>query len=94
MEPAKWFFRKHEEEPTTEVAIRRALGEDVYVVLAGYDVADSVGHLRGRRSIRSSTGSGSVSRVLALRHRASRCCRSGRSRSRPRGAGRRGHDRG
>ena len=39
MEPAKWFFVKHEEEPTTEVAIRRAVGEDLYIVLGGYDVA-------------------------------------------------------
>jgi cytochrome c-type biogenesis protein CcmF len=40
MSPARWFFRKHEEEPTTEVAIRRAAGEDLYVVLAGYDPAN------------------------------------------------------
>ena len=39
MTPAKWFFNKHEQEPTTEVAIRRAAGEDLYIVLAGYDVA-------------------------------------------------------
>ena len=39
MAPAKWFFNKHEQEPTTEVAIRRAPAQDVYVVLAGYDVA-------------------------------------------------------
>ena len=39
MTPAKWFFNKHEQEPTTEVAIRRAPGEDLYIVLAGYDVA-------------------------------------------------------
>ena len=32
--PAKWFFRKHEEEPTTEVAIRRSFAEDLYLVLA------------------------------------------------------------
>jgi cytochrome c-type biogenesis protein CcmF len=38
MAPAKWFYNKHESEPTTEVAIRRAPGEDLYVVLAGYDV--------------------------------------------------------
>ena len=31
MYPAKWFFRKHEEEPTTEVAIRRTLAEDLYI---------------------------------------------------------------
>ncbi len=39
MEPARWFFKKREEEPTTEVAIRRGLAEDLYVVLAGYDAA-------------------------------------------------------
>src|SRR5262245_21244581 len=32
--PAKWHFRKHEQEPTTEVAIRRTLAEDLYVVMA------------------------------------------------------------
>ena len=39
MRPARWFFNKREEEPTTEVAIRRATGEDLYIVLAGYDPA-------------------------------------------------------
>ena len=39
MAPARWFFNKHEQEPTTEVAIRRAPGEDLYIVLGGYDVA-------------------------------------------------------
>src|ERR687887_660017 len=39
MAPAKWFFNKHEQEPTSEVAIRRATGEDLYIVLAGYDVS-------------------------------------------------------
>ena len=38
--PARWFFRKHETEPTTEVAIRRSLSEDVYVTLASYDIGD------------------------------------------------------
>ena len=33
----KWFFRKHEEEPTTEVAIRRALAEDLYIVLPAFE---------------------------------------------------------
>jgi cytochrome c-type biogenesis protein CcmF len=37
--PAKWFFRRHEQEPTTEVAIRRTLAEDLYIVLGGYDAA-------------------------------------------------------
>ena len=35
--PAKWFFREHENEPTTEVAIRRTLAEDLYIVMAAYD---------------------------------------------------------
>ena len=34
MYPARWFFRKHEAEPTTEVAIRRSMAEDLYLVLA------------------------------------------------------------
>jgi cytochrome c-type biogenesis protein CcmF len=40
MTPAKWFYAKHEQEPTTEVAIRRGVGEDLYIVLAGYDAAE------------------------------------------------------
>src|SRR5262245_45011594 len=36
--PARWFFSKHEDQPTSEVAIRRAPGEDLYIVLAGYEV--------------------------------------------------------
>jgi cytochrome c-type biogenesis protein CcmF len=36
MYPARWFFRGRESEPTTEVALRRGLAEDLYVVLAGY----------------------------------------------------------
>jgi cytochrome c-type biogenesis protein CcmF len=35
--PAKWFFRKHEGQPTTEAAIRRTMAEDFYVVLGGYE---------------------------------------------------------
>jgi cytochrome c-type biogenesis protein CcmF len=38
--PARWFFRKHETEPTTEVAMRRSISEDLYVTLATYDLAD------------------------------------------------------
>ena len=34
MYPGKHFFRKHEQEPTTAVAIRRSFAEDLYVVLA------------------------------------------------------------
>ena len=36
--PAKWFYNKRAEEPTTEVAIRRSFAYDLYVVLAGFDV--------------------------------------------------------
>jgi len=43
--PAKWFFRKHEQEPTTEVAIRRTLAEDLYVTLGGYEVGAQVANL-------------------------------------------------
>jgi cytochrome c-type biogenesis protein CcmF len=38
MYPAKWFFRKHEDQPTTEVAIRRGFGEDLYIVLAAFEL--------------------------------------------------------
>src|SRR6187549_2482326 len=37
MYPAKWIFRKHEESPTTEVAIHRGFAQDVYLVLATFD---------------------------------------------------------
>jgi cytochrome c-type biogenesis protein CcmF len=35
--PAKWAFRGHEQEPTTEVGIRRTLGEDLYIVMPSND---------------------------------------------------------
>ena len=38
--PAKWFFRKHEQEPTTEVAIRHTFWEDLYLVMPAYDVQE------------------------------------------------------
>jgi cytochrome c-type biogenesis protein CcmF len=37
MYPARWYFRKHEDQPTTEVAIRRAFSEDIYLVLAAFE---------------------------------------------------------
>ena len=40
MTPARWYFKKRESEPTTEVAIRRAPAEDLYIVLSGFTVAD------------------------------------------------------
>jgi cytochrome c-type biogenesis protein CcmF len=36
--PARWFFHGHESEPTTEVALRRSVADDVYLVLQSYDV--------------------------------------------------------
>lgn len=38
MYPARWAFRKHEGEPTTEVAIHRGFAEDLYLVQAGTDL--------------------------------------------------------
>jgi cytochrome c-type biogenesis protein CcmF len=38
MYPARWFFRKHEQEPTTEVAIRRTPIEDLYLVMPAFDL--------------------------------------------------------
>jgi cytochrome c-type biogenesis protein CcmF len=43
--PAKWFFRKHEREPTTEVAIRRTLVEDLYITLGGYEASQQAASL-------------------------------------------------
>src|SRR5678816_1122579 len=40
MYPARWFYRKHEQEPTTEVAIRRRAGEDLYVVMSTFELSD------------------------------------------------------
>jgi cytochrome c-type biogenesis protein CcmF len=37
MYPARWYFRKHENDPTTEVAIRRTFAEDLYIVMPGYE---------------------------------------------------------
>ncbi|MFO0725008.1 MAG: heme lyase CcmF/NrfE family subunit [Myxococcota bacterium] len=37
MEPAKWFYRKPEEQATTEVDRRMTLAEDLYLVLGGFD---------------------------------------------------------
>jgi cytochrome c-type biogenesis protein CcmF len=46
MRPAKWFFRNHESEPTTEVAIRRSPAEDLYITLGGYDLAEGTATLK------------------------------------------------
>jgi cytochrome c-type biogenesis protein CcmF len=36
--PSKWYFRKHETQPTTEVAIRRGFAEDLYVVMPAFEL--------------------------------------------------------
>jgi cytochrome c-type biogenesis protein CcmF len=46
LRPAKWFFHGHEGEPTTEVAIRRAPAEDLYITLGGYDLSDGTAMLK------------------------------------------------
>ena len=48
MYPARWFFNKHEE-PTTEVAIRRTLGEDLYLNMPSYQVRDQSATSRSDR---------------------------------------------
>jgi len=40
MYPGRWFYRKHEEQPTTQVAIRRSVAEDLYLVMPAYDLKD------------------------------------------------------
>jgi cytochrome c-type biogenesis protein CcmF len=40
MYPAKWYFRKHEDQPTTEVAIRRSFAEDIYLVMPAFNLED------------------------------------------------------
>jgi cytochrome c-type biogenesis protein CcmF len=46
LRPAKWFFRNHESEPTTEVAIRRSPAEDLYITLGNYDLAEGNANLK------------------------------------------------
>ena len=36
--PAKWFYRKHEQEPVSQVAIRRSPAEDLYIVMPNFDL--------------------------------------------------------
>lgn len=46
MYPARWAFRKHENEPTTEVAIHRGFAEDFYLVQAGTDVGSQTASIK------------------------------------------------
>jgi cytochrome c-type biogenesis protein CcmF len=38
--PGKWLYRKHEQEPVSDVAIRRSLAEDLYIVMPGFELQD------------------------------------------------------
>ena len=47
LHPAKWSYRHHEDEPpTTEVAIHRTAGEDLYVVMNGVDPQAGIANLK------------------------------------------------
>jgi len=45
MYPARWFFRKHEDQPTTEVAIRRTLAEDLYIVMPQFEAGQQTANI-------------------------------------------------
>ncbi len=40
MHPAKWFYKSRPQEPTTEVAIWRSMAEDLYIVMAGFELGE------------------------------------------------------
>jgi cytochrome c-type biogenesis protein CcmF len=47
MHPAKWSYRHHEDEPpTSEVDIKKTLGEDLYIVLNGVDQQAGIANLK------------------------------------------------
>jgi cytochrome c-type biogenesis protein CcmF len=46
MRPAKFVYKHHEEEPTTEVEIRRMAKEDLYLVLNGYEGESMIANLK------------------------------------------------
>jgi cytochrome c-type biogenesis protein CcmF len=46
MYPARWLYRKHEQEPATEVAIRRSVAGDLYLVMQGFDLQDQSASLQ------------------------------------------------
>jgi cytochrome c-type biogenesis protein CcmF len=45
MYPARWYFRGHTDNPTTEVAIRRTLAEDLYLVMPQFDTSTQTAQL-------------------------------------------------
>jgi len=83
MYPARWFYRKHEEEPTTEVAIRRGFAEDLYLVMPAFSVEEQSASM-GIHVNPLVTGYGPAS-ACSRSAPASRCCliRSSRSRREP-----------
>jgi len=46
LRPARWIYRTHPDNPTTEVAIRSSLRDDLYVVLANVDPTERVAMLK------------------------------------------------
>jgi cytochrome c-type biogenesis protein CcmF len=45
MYPARWFFRRHEDQPTTEVAIQRSFAQDLYLSVRELDVANQTANV-------------------------------------------------
>jgi len=48
MYPARWYFDGRENEPTTEVALRRGFSGDLYLVLAAFDVEKQMATIEAR----------------------------------------------
>ena len=46
MYPARWSYRKHEDEPTSEVAILRSFAEDLYIAMPTYNAAEQIAQVR------------------------------------------------
>jgi cytochrome c-type biogenesis protein CcmF len=44
--PARWSYRKHEDEPTSEVSIYRTFAEDLYVAMPTYNAAEQIAQAR------------------------------------------------
>ncbi len=38
--PGRWLYRHHEQEPVSQVAIRRSAAEDLYIVMPGFELGD------------------------------------------------------
>ena len=44
--PARWSYRKHEDEPTSEVSILRSFAEDLYIAMPTYNAAEQIAQVR------------------------------------------------